>query len=73
MRCKIRAARGGVNDWVSHRLTDLRGARNSLARRPGTGKETKVFDLGIVGFGAWSRRLVTSVQGKSDTVWLVAG
>ena len=73
LRCKIRAARGGVNDWVSHSLTALRGARNSLARRPGTGKETKVFDLGIVGFVDWGRRLVTSVQEISDTVRFFAG
>lgn len=32
-----------------------------------------MFDLGIVGFVAWGRRLVTSVQGKSDTVRFVTG
>ena len=31
-----------------------------------------MFDLAIVGLGAWGKRLVTSVQGKSDTVRFVS-
>lgn len=31
-----------------------------------------MFDLAIVGLGAWGRRLVTSVQGKSDSVRFVS-
>ena len=32
-----------------------------------------MFDLGIVGFVDWGRRLVTSVQEISDTVRFLAG
>ena len=31
-----------------------------------------MFDLAVIGLGAWGRRLVTSVQGKSDSVRFVA-
>ena len=31
-----------------------------------------MFDLAIVGLGAWGRQLVTSVQGKSDTIRFVS-
>jgi predicted dehydrogenase len=27
-----------------------------------------VFNLAIIGLGAWGKRLINSVQGKSDTV-----